>query len=80
VLADSSADPLILKAFVAAVLGSFTSLSGAFIGGLSIGVLENLTGMYIGTGWKEAVALVIVVAYLFVRMPVLVKTIKPREV
>jgi hypothetical protein len=36
--------------------------------------------MYIGTGWKEAVALVIVVAYLFVRMPVLVKTIKPREV
>ena len=80
VLADSSADPLILKAFVAAVLGSFTSLSGAFIGGLSIGVLENITGMYIGTGWKEAVALVIVVAYLFVRMPVLVKTIKPREV
>jgi branched-chain amino acid transport system permease protein len=80
VLADSSADPLILKAFVAAVLGSFTSLTGAFIGGLSIGVLENLTGMYIGTGWKDAVALVIVVVYLFVRMPYLVKTIKPREV
>jgi len=80
VLADSSADPLILKAFVAAVLGSFTSLSGAFIGGLAIGILENLTGVWIGTGWKEAAALVIVVVYLFVRMPSLVKTIKPREV
>jgi branched-chain amino acid transport system permease protein len=80
VLADSSADPLILKAFVAAVLGSFTSLSGAFIGGLAIGVIENLTGMWIGTGWKEAVSLIIVVLYLFVRMPSLVKSIKPREV
>jgi branched-chain amino acid transport system permease protein len=80
VLADSSADPLILKAFVAAVLGSFTSLSGAFIGGLAIGVLENLTGLWIGTGWKEAAALVVVVIYLFVRMPTLAKTIKPREV
>ena len=80
VLADSSADPLILKAFVAAVLGSFTSLSGAFIGGLAIGVIENLTGMWIGTGWKEAVSLILVVLYLFVRMPSLVKSIKPREV
>ena len=79
-LADSSADPLILKAFVAAVIGSFTSLSGAFIGGLAIGVIENLTGMWIGTGWKEAVSLIIVVLYLFVRMPSLVKSIKPREV
>ena len=80
VIADSTADPLILKAFVAAVIGSFTSLSGAFIGGLAIGVIENLIGLWIGTGWKEAVSLIIVVLYLFIRMPSLVKSIKPREI
>ncbi|WP_375221296.1 branched-chain amino acid ABC transporter permease [Symbiobacterium thermophilum] len=33
-----------IKAFTAAVLGGFTSLPGAVVGGLTLGVLENLVG------------------------------------
>lgn len=79
-LTDSAAEPLILKAFVAAVIGGFTSLTGAFIGGLAIGVLENLAGAYISTGWKSAVALMVVMAFLLAKPRGLVRTAKVREV
>jgi branched-chain amino acid transport system permease protein len=79
-LTDSAAEPLILKAFVAAVIGGFTSLTGAFIGGLAIGVLENLAGAYISTGWKSAVALMVVLAFLLAKPRGLVRTAKVREV
>ena len=79
-LTDSAAEPLILKAFVAAVIGGFTSLTGAFIGGLAIGVLENLAGAYISTGWKSAVALMVVLVFLLAKPRGLVRTAKAREV
>jgi branched-chain amino acid transport system permease protein len=79
-LTDSAAEGLILKAFVAAVIGGFSSLTGAFIGGLAIGVFENLAGAYISTGWKSAVALMMVLAFLLAKPQGLVRTAKVREV
>jgi branched-chain amino acid transport system permease protein len=79
-LTDSAADALILKGFVAAVIGGFTSLGGAFIGGLAIGVLENLAGAYISSGWKSAVAMMIVFGFLLAKPQGLVRTAKVREV
>jgi branched-chain amino acid transport system permease protein len=66
-LASDSAQNLLIEGFVAAALGGFASLPGAVLGGLLIGVLENLAGAYISTGFKSAVALVIVVAVLTLR-------------
>jgi branched-chain amino acid transport system permease protein len=79
-LTDSAADALILKGFVAAVIGGFSSLTGAFIGGLAIGVLENLAGVYISSGWKSAVAMMMVFAFLLAKPQGLVRSVKVREV
>lgn len=56
-----------LKAFTAAVVGGFGSLPGAIIGGLGVGVLENLVSGIIGSAYKEAVAFVILLLVLIIK-------------
>lgn len=80
VLSPQAGTALIIKGFVAAVLGGFTSMSGAFVGGLLIGVLENMAGSYISTSSKSAIALVVVFVVLLVRPTGLFAQAKPREV
>lgn len=80
VLSPSIAQALILKGFVAAVLGGFTSMVGAFLGGLLIGVLENLAGAYISTSSKSAIALVVVFAVLLWRPEGMFSAARAREV
>ncbi len=47
------------KAFFAAVIGGFNNSRGALLGGLIVGVSENLAAAYISPAYKDAVALVI---------------------
>jgi branched-chain amino acid transport system permease protein len=47
------------KAFFAAIIGGFNNTRGALLGGLIVGVAENLAGAYISAAYKDAVALVI---------------------
>jgi branched-chain amino acid transport system permease protein len=59
-----------IYAFAAATLGGFTSPLGAVIGGLIVGVTENLVGTYvsfIGTELKLTVALAIIIVVLVVK-------------
>ena len=56
-----------LKAFPAAVLGGFGSLPGAVVGGLIIGVIEELAGLYLPEGFKNVAAYVVLLAVLMVR-------------
>ena len=60
-----------LRAFPAAVLGGLDSIPGALLGGLIIGLVENLSGIYLepilGGGVKEIVAYVILLAVLLIR-------------
>ena len=59
---------ILLYAFAAALLGGLTSPLGAVIGGLVVGVLENIAGAYIvGTEIKLSVALVIIVGVLLLK-------------
>jgi len=58
------ADPL-LRAFAAAVIGGFDSLPGVIIGGIILGVLENLTGFYISSAFKGSFPFIIIIAFLF---------------
>ena len=47
------------KAFFAAIIGGFNNSRGALLGGLIVGVSENLAAAYISPSYKDAVALII---------------------
>ena len=56
-----------IKAFPAAVIGGFTSLPGAIVGGLIIGVVEQLAGFYLMEGFKDAAPFLVVLAMLVLK-------------
>jgi branched-chain amino acid transport system permease protein len=56
-----------LKAFPAAVVGGFGSLPGALVGGIVIGVVEALAGVYLPEGFKDVAAYVVVLVMLAVK-------------
>jgi branched-chain amino acid transport system permease protein len=56
-----------LKAIVAAVIGGFGSLPGAIVGGLTIGIVEQLSGVYLPEGAKDVAAYVVVLIGLAIR-------------
>ncbi len=58
---------VILKGFVAAILGGFQSLIGAVIGGFLLGVLETFGGVYFGGTFKNTVAFGLLMLILLVR-------------
>jgi len=59
---------VLLYAFAAALLGGIDSPGGAVVGGLVVGVLENVLGAFvIGNELKLVVALVLIVGVLLVR-------------
>mgnify|MGYP001409834724 CR=1 FL=1 len=55
------------KAFFAAIIGGFNQTRGALLGGVLIGVLENLVGFYISPAYKEGVALVLFLLVILFR-------------
>jgi branched-chain amino acid transport system permease protein len=56
-----------LKGFVAATLGGLVSIRGAVLGGLLLGVLESLVAGYIDSGYRDAVAFVLLIVVLVAR-------------
>ena len=56
-----------IKAFVAAVLGGSGSIPGALIGGLLLGVLENLSKAYISSKLSDAIVFSVLILVLVVR-------------
>ncbi len=56
-----------LKGFVAATLGGLVSFRVAMLGGLLLGVLENLVAGYGASGYRDAVAFVVLVLVLLIR-------------
>ncbi len=58
---------LILPLFAAAILGGAGSLYGAVIGGLVVGLSENLSVMIIPTTYKPAVPFLLILAVLYFR-------------
>ncbi len=56
-----------LKGFGASVLGGLGSFSGAVIAGLILGLIEALCAGYVSSGYKDAVALIVLLLVLFVK-------------
>ena len=58
---------VLLFAFAAAVLGGLDSPMGAIVGGLTLGVVQNMAGTYIGSDIDIAVAFLVIIVVLIVR-------------
>ncbi len=56
-----------LKGFCAAIIGGMSSGFGTVMGGLLLGILESLGAGLISSGYKDAIAFVILLLILFVR-------------
>lgn len=56
-----------IKAFVAAVLGGIGSIPGAFVGGIILGVLENLAKAYISSKLSDAIVFSVLIIVLLVK-------------
>ena len=63
----SNGETLGLAAFVAAIVGGFNQVRGAIVGGLVVGVIDNLAAAYVSTAYRQAVPLFLLVLIILFR-------------
>ncbi len=56
-----------LKGWSCAILGGIGSITGSLIGGVLLGIVENLTAGYISTGYKDAIGFAVMILVLLIR-------------
>jgi branched-chain amino acid transport system permease protein len=57
---------LTLKGFAAAILGGLTSPFGAVLGGVTLGLIESLAVVSVSSGYKDVIAMVILILIMIV--------------
>ncbi len=68
------------KAFFAAIIGGFNQTRGALLGGVLIGILENVVGFYVSPAYKEGVALMLFLLVILFRPEGLLGKAEERKV
>jgi len=63
-LATTMGVAIIIKAFAASIVGGVGKIHGALVGGFAIGIVENVGIWFIPSGYKDAIAFVILVLML----------------
>lgn len=58
---------LVLKAIIASIIGGMGSMRGALMGGLLLGIVENIGIYFIGANWQEVTAFVLLTVFLLFR-------------
>jgi len=61
------ASALVLKAFSVAVVAGLESGFGVVVVGMFLGALESIASFYLGSGWREAPGLILLILALAVR-------------
>ena len=56
-----------LQGFIGAAVGGITSITGAFVGGIALGVVEAFGSHLIGAGYRTAILFLVLIAVLAVR-------------
>jgi branched-chain amino acid transport system permease protein len=56
-----------IVAFTAAVIGGIGSMSGTLIGGMILGILENIIGVYVSSSYRDAILFLILIVILLVK-------------
>lgn len=57
----------ILKGIIASIIGGIGSIPGAVLGGLFLGIVENLGIWKIQAGWKDTIAFAVLIIFLLLR-------------
>lgn len=52
-----------MKGLVAAIVGSWT-MTGTLVAGIALGFLEGLFGGFVSAGWKDAIAMLVMILFL----------------
>ena len=76
----TNGETLGIAAFVAAIIGGFNQVRGAIVGGLILGVLDNLSAAYISTQYRGAIPLIVLVVVILVRPQGLLGRVEERTV
>jgi len=71
---------IVISGFTAAVLGGFGSMPGAVLGGMLLGVIENIAPLYLPSGIRHAVPFLLLIAILVVRPGGLLGRVQARKV
>lgn len=58
---------VILKLFIAVVIGGFGSMPGAILGGIFLGLIEVLAAAYISSMYKDVIAFAVLMLFLFLK-------------
>jgi len=67
VVTNTMGDYILMKAFVVAVLGGLSSMPGAIVGGLIVGLVDAVTGYYLGTSFNDLWSFLIMAGMLMYR-------------
>ncbi|MBD3763863.1 MAG: branched-chain amino acid ABC transporter permease [Rhodobacterales bacterium] len=76
----SNGETLGLVAFIAAIVGGFNQIRGALVGGLLIGVIDNISAVYISAQYRSAMPLLLLIAIILFRPQGLLGTSEGRSV
>jgi branched-chain amino acid transport system permease protein len=69
-----------LKAFTAAVVGGIGSISGAMLGGMIIGIAEQMTIGYLSSAFQDIIVLSVLIVFMLFRPTGIRGTILPQKV
>lgn len=76
----SNGETIGLIAFIAAIVGGFNQIRGALVGGLLVGVVDNLAAAYVSAQYRAAVPLILLIVIILVRPQGIMGTSEGRTV
>jgi branched-chain amino acid transport system permease protein len=76
----TNGETLGLAAFIAAIIGGFNQVRGAVLGGVILGVLDNLSAAYVSAQYRVAIPLLILIIVILARPQGLLGRVEERTV